>query len=169
MKKLVLLILLVGVSGIAQQKVIKTRPVAVSEVGALGTTEKEFAYISKGYQEDAESGRDIINGYEVELISTNTTPVQENKISIVRTSSIYRLVRKETKETAAFMIKEVRKDNGTTNIFCLPNANADNTIWSKARDIYLTSSEGRKCEANGANFAYNWNILMMFSELMTNK
>jgi hypothetical protein len=176
MKKLVLLMLLVSGLGFCQKKVFNSKPIksgvykeSVSEKGADGTTEKEFAYISKGYQEDALSGRDIINGYEVELISSNATLVTENRLSVSRSTLVYRLIRKETKETAAFMIKNVRKDNGTTEIFCLPNANSDNSIWTKARDIYLASSEAKKCDLAGANFAYNWNVLMMFSELMTNR
>lgn len=77
MKKLVLLMLLVGISGIAQKKVIKPKP--VSEVRQGNTvqwepadenslTQDEYNYLTKGLAIQKNSGLDVKKGYEFVLI-----------------------------------------------------------------------------------------------------
>ncbi len=137
-------------------------------VFAQGTTQKEFNYLSKGYKDDLEMGKDIIQGYSIELLSSNVTITIENNKNVKRETSIYKFTRVESEKIAAFLIIDKRFDNGAITYICLPNASSDQNIWTQSRDMFFEKSKDFKCDNVGGAFSYSWNYLMILSKLSSN-
>ena len=152
MKRIILLLLLlISVSTFAQ-----------------GTTQKEYNYLSKGYKDDLDMGKDIIQGYKIETVSSASTKMMEETKSVFRITTLYKLVRIETGKVAGFLFEQYRRDTGAKSYICIPNATSDGNILGLAQKAYFDLCNTYKCNDSGQSFSYGWNNLMILSNILSN-
>lgn len=139
-------------------------------IGAMsqGTSQKEYNYLLKGYKDDLAMGKDIISGYTITPIETETTKTSEQGKIISRTTVIYKLTRVANNSIAGFLFEEKRLDTKYENYICIPNSSADISIWVQAQESFFKKASVYKCEQVGQAFSYNWNYLRIMSKLLSN-
>ena len=133
-----------------------------------GTTTKEYNYLSKGYKDDLELGKDIIQGYKIEPVSVASTRMAEEGKNIFRITSLYKMVRIENGKVAGFLLEQYRRDTGVKSYLCIPNAASDSAILAMAQKSYYDLCNTYKCNDAGQSFSYGWNSLMIISNILSN-
>ncbi len=135
---------------------------------AQGTTQKEYNYLSKGYKDDLDMGKDIIQGYKIESVSSASTKMMEDNKSVFRITTLYKLVRIENGKIAGFLLENYRRDTGVKSYLCIPNATSDSNILGLSQKAYFDLCNTYKCGDSGQSFSYGWNNIMILSNVLSN-
>lgn len=168
MRKLLFIVaVLFSLNSFAQQS-MQWEPTE-TQISSDGTTEKEFRYLTVGYEQDYKAGKDIISGYTLDAVTgMQSSRVVESKNNIIRNTILYKLVRKESGKIAAFLLVQTREDNGTKSYICIPNSLSSKTMMKQAADLYFSKVSEYKCEQLGAAYSYSWNVLLLLSQTLSN-
>lgn len=136
------------------------------------TTEREYTYFSKTYQEDLNTGRDIISGYKIELIGRYESMIKavDNKESKNQLRSIktYAVTREKDSTKAVLLVEFIRRDTGHTKFVCLPSTNSDKSLLNKSQNDFFALKTSIDAQYV-ADYHYLWNAIclirnMCFSE-----
>jgi len=101
---------------------------------AQGTTQEEYNYVTKGYKIQQESGLDMKKGYSIKPLDVMVTGIvsssngfkTEANEAFVSASGLYRNA--EVKP-CAIIIKYYNRGKNFTEYFCIPSADAHETLW----------------------------------------
>jgi hypothetical protein len=126
--------------------------VIVNQYGYSQTTMTEYNYLTKGYQLDLETGRDIKNGYELLMATPNT----ESKVNgVARTISVSKFILIEENRTVALLIKISRKDTNYVKYLCLPDWDSTKDVKDKAKlDFFKQYEYAKEKELAAAHYLW---------------
>jgi len=148
MKKLVLLALLVTVGlSYGQETEIKKQ----DKKEKIITSTEEYNYLTKGYADDLEKGKDIKDGYELKEFYKFDT----KKINFKFT--YYKFIETATKKTKAILVVGVKKSKKKKKFLCIPFNNKELITQSliDVNDIGVTMTAYYK----EINYFYLTNLL----------
>ena len=132
-------------------------------VTVLGqTTEEEYNYLTKGYQLDKETGRDIKSGYEIEEIHKGSSSINVGGKTIYRRTKVYRFIKIDESRTVALLFEFKRADTNYSRFVCLPSADSDQAILSKSQSDFF---DDESIDGNNAQYVqYLWATMKALGE-----
>jgi hypothetical protein len=89
------------------------------------TTQEDYNYITKGYQDDIEKGKGIKTGYNIKEIQSQTAVTVDG---IRRYVTVYYF--RKGLVNKAFLVK-CNDSVGNTRYMCIPSANSDSDLWDQ--------------------------------------
>ena len=131
------------------------------------TTQKEYLFVTKGYEDMIAKGLDMNKGYSLKDLGTwgiNGSGVNRN----IEFKAMYRTT--DTKPCAIMMIyKKINNTNtsdNSTSYFCIPSTNTSDDIWQ----LTLDEINNKVVDANAIELAKAWIwALMKLSALEASK
>jgi len=151
MKKIVLLALLLTVGfGFGQE----TKETKKDEKEKITTSIEEYNYLTKGYADDIDKGKDIKDGYELKEFFK----FDNEKVNFSFT--YHKFIEKTSSKTKAILVVAKKKSKNKVRYLCIPFNNKDLLIdsYSEASGLGVTMSA-----------LYNQLNFGAFSKLMNQK
>ena len=133
--------------------------------GAHGqTTITEYNYLTKGYKLDLETGRDLKEGYRLELIKQMGAAITYNNKSIIRDVKIYAFANVNLGKIAAVLVETKEKNSGGTTYYCIPSKFSSEDIIQRSISDFFEHNSNDSDQIKTAH--YWWVTLNAIADLI---
>ncbi len=132
------------------------------------TSMTEYNYLSKGYLLDKQTGRDLKDGYRMDLVTNTVSQIlNDGSNSINRMITVYKFVRVKDEKAVALLIIEKREDTNFESYICVPSPKSVSAVRNIASKDFFSRIENKESSTLAA-YHYYWLALQVLAETNTN-